>query len=149
MFKLIGHFSEQLKEVIVWDKVNAQPAIGHGVMNSQFELILVFDKNNAISRKFDKRSFDRGTLSNLWSIKRGKKIDSSHGAVFPIELADKIISSFTEAGDTILDPFMGTGTTGVSAERLNREFIGIEVDEKYFQIAKERNNLDQEENEDE
>ena len=46
--------------------------------------------------------------------------------------------SWSNGGDTVLDPFLGSGTTGVSAKRLNRNFIGIERDETYFNIAKKR-----------
>ena len=137
-FKMIGDFSDSLKEIIVWDKVNSQPAMSAGVLNRQSELLLVFDSKNAISRKFETAQFARGTLSDVWQIKRGKKIAGTHGAVFPIELAEKIISNFTNEGDTIFDPFAGTGTTGVACQNLNRNFIGIELDAGYFEIAKKR-----------
>ena len=140
LFKLIGEYAEILKEIIVWDKINAQPAIGELILNSQYELILVFDRDNAISRKFQNGNFDRGTLSNHWSIKRGKKPVKCHGAIFPIKLAEKVIKNFSKPNDIILDPFMGTGTTGIACKKLNREFIGIELDETYYKIAKERIN---------
>lgn len=138
IFKLIGEFYEQIKEVVIWDKCNSQPAIGKNVLNSQFEIILILEKSKPYSRAFESAQFDRGTLNNIWSIKRGKKISSSHGAVFPQELADKVISNFTSEGAVILDPFMGTGTTGVSAKELGRKFIGIEMDSDYFDFSKKR-----------
>lgn len=138
LFKLIGEFSHQLKELIIWDKVNAQPAIGAGVLNSQFEVLLVFDSNNAISRKFGSAQFNRGTLTNLWSIKRGKKLHKEHGAVFPLELAEKVINNFSFKGSTIFDPFMGTGTTGEAALNLGRNFIGCEIDQDYHDFAYDR-----------
>lgn len=138
LFKLIGHFSSHIKEFIVWDKVNAQPAIGGGVMNSQFEAILVLQRSNPESRSFKTSQFKRGTLPNLWSIKRGPKVSKEHGATFPLELADKILTNFTCDGAVVLDPFMGTGTTGVAAKRLGREFIGFELDKDYFNLACER-----------
>jgi site-specific DNA-methyltransferase (adenine-specific) len=139
-FKLIGEFSENIKEIVIWDKVNAQPAIGVGVLNSQFEVLLFIsgDKKNAMTRRFEECGFKRGTLSNLWRIKRGKKIYKNHGATFPLELSDKIISNFSNENDIVLDPFLGTGTTALSAKNLNRRFIGIEKDDKYFEIAKKR-----------
>lgn len=142
LFKLIGEYAEQIKEIIIWDKINGQPAMGESILNSQFEVILVFDRSNAISRKFQNGNFDRGTLSNHWSIKRdgGRRRAKYHGAVFPIELAEKVICNFSKEGDTILDPFMGTGTTGVACKNLNRNFIGIEIDPDYFKIATERIN---------
>ena len=138
LFKILGEFSEYIKEFIIWDKVNAQPAIGKCVLNSQFEVLIVLQKSAPESRHFKTAQFDRGTLSNHWSIKRGKKPVKGHGAVFPVELAEKVIKNFSTEGSIILDPFMGTGTTGVAAKTLNRKFIGIELDENYFNTAKDR-----------
>ena len=140
LFRLIGEFHLQLKEFIIWDKENAQPAIGRNVLNSQFEVLLVLQNSKPQSRAFDTAQFPRGTLSNLWKIKRGKKPCKTHGAVFPLELAEKIIKNFSLEGNTILDPFLGTGTTGLACKNLNRNFIGIELDETYFNIAKQRIN---------
>ena len=75
MFKIIGELSDYLKDIIVWDKGYAQPAMAHKVFNRRTELILIFDSKNAISRQFEKANFQRGTLDDLWLIKRGKKID--------------------------------------------------------------------------
>ncbi len=138
LFRLMGEFHEKVKEFIIWDKVNAQPAIGANVLNSQFEVIIVFQNSKPESRSFATSTFERGTLSNLWSIKRGKKYSPNHGATFPVELAEKVISNFSSAGNVVLDPFMGLGTTGVAAKNLNRDFIGIELDNDYFEIAKKR-----------
>jgi site-specific DNA-methyltransferase (adenine-specific)/modification methylase len=138
LFKLIGEYAEMIKEIIIWDKVNSQPAIRDGVLNSQFEVILVFDKKDAMNRRFSKANFMRGSLSNHWSIKRGKKPISGHGAIFPTQLAEKIVLNFSDIGHTILDPFMGSGTTGVVALKNNRKFIGFEIDTDYFQSAKKR-----------
>lgn len=64
--------------------------------------------------------------------------DGRHPTEKPIPLMMEIIADFTQPGQTILDPFMGSGTTGVAALRLGRNFIGIEKDPVYFAIAKER-----------
>lgn len=138
LFKLLGEFSEKVKEFIVWDKINAEPAIGEGVLNSRFEAVIVFQNSAPESRKFETAQFGRGTLQNVWQIKRGKKIDGSHGAVFPLELAELIIENFTKANATVLDPFLGTGTTGLAAKNLGRDFVGIEMLQKYYDIAQER-----------
>ena len=138
LFKLLGEFSNKMKEFIVWDKEVAQPAIGSGVLNSQFEVLFVLQNSAPESRHFKTAQFGRGTLPNLWRIKRGPKVDKSHGAVFPLELAEAVIGNFTPEGAHILDPFMGTGTTGVACSRLGRKFTGIEISENYFNIAKKR-----------
>lgn len=138
LFRLMGEFSDKIKELIIWDKVNAQPAIGKNVLNSQFEILLVLQNSKPESRAFEQAQFDRGTLSNLWSIKRGKKIDKNHGAVFPLELAEKVIANFSQPGQVVLDPFMGVGTSGVAAKTLQRDFIGIEINNDYFQVSEAR-----------
>lgn len=138
IFKLLGDFNEYVKDIIVWDKVNAQPAMGEGVLNRQSELIIVFDKRNAISRKFNYCNFDRGTLNDVWQIKRGKKVTGSHGATFPEELVEKILLNFSREGDVVYDPFMGTGTTAVVAKQLGRRFIGSELLQHYVEIANAR-----------
>ena len=61
-----------------------------------------------------------------------------HGATFPEQLANDHIISWSNEGDTVLDCFMGSGTTGKMALLNNRKFIGIEKDAGYFEIAKQR-----------
>ena len=140
IFKMIGEFSDNLKEIIVWDKGNGQPAMQQQVLNRRTELILVFEKDYPISRQFRNRGqFKRGTLDDLWLIKRGKNVGGeNHGAVFPVELVSTILENFSKEGDVIYDPFMGTGTTAVVAKRLKRKFIGSEISQKYIDIAEER-----------
>lgn len=140
IFKMIGEFSDNLKEIIVWDKGNGQPAMQQQVLNRRTELILVFEKDYPISRQFRNRGqFKRGTLDDLWLIKRGKNVGGqNHGAVFPVELVSTILENFSEEGDIVYDPFMGTGTTAVVAKQLKRKFIGSEISQKYIDIAEER-----------
>ena len=137
-FKIIGEYNEYLKDIFIWDKSYGQPAMAKNVVNRRTELLLIFDSKNAISRQFDKCNFDRGTLEDIWEIKRGKKVDKSHSAVFPEELADKIITLFSNEGDLIYDPFMGTGTTAISSIKNNRNWIGSEISSKYCEIVEER-----------
>jgi len=63
---------------------------------------------------------------------------AGHPCPKPLEWATKQIEMLTQLGDTILDPFMGSGTTGVACVQTGRNFIGIEIDEGYFNIAKQR-----------
>ena len=138
IFKIIGELSDYLKDIVIWDKGNGQPAMAERVMNRRTELVLIFDRNNAISRQFEKCNFNRGTLDDLWLIKRGKKVSSEHGAVFPEELVSTILDNFTNEGDVIYDPFMGTGSTAVVCKKLKRKFIGSEISKEYMKVINER-----------
>jgi DNA modification methylase len=62
----------------------------------------------------------------------------NHPAPYPVELAERLIRMFSFVGDTVLDPFMGTGTTNLGASRWGRNSIGVEVDPHYFQNARKR-----------
>jgi len=138
IFKMIGDFNENLKDIIVWDKGVAQPAMQKQVLNRRTELILVFEKDYPISRQFRYANFERGTLTDIWEIKRGKKISKEHGAIFPEELVSKIITNFTNEKEVVYDPFMGLGTTAVVCKKLNRRFIGSEISENYIEIIEDR-----------
>jgi len=61
-----------------------------------------------------------------------------HPAPFPLELAERLVRMFSFVGDTVLDPFMGTGTTNLAAARWGRHSVGVEVDPHYFDLASER-----------
>jgi site-specific DNA-methyltransferase (adenine-specific) len=136
IFKMIGEFSDQLKEIIVWDKGHGQPAMQEQVLNRRTELILVFENDYPISRQFRSAKFKRGTLEDIWEIKRERKkgVDN-HGATFPEELIKTILDNFTEENDVIYDPFLGTGTTAVVSKKLNRRYIGSELSKDYFKIC--------------
>lgn len=63
-----------------------------------------------------------------------------HPTVKPVQLIEYLLALCNKGNDVILDPFMGSGTTGIACKQLNRKFIGMEIDKEYFQIAKERIN---------
>ncbi len=77
---------------------------------------------------------------NIFYYDVGKNDKTEHNAPFPELLARDHILSWSNEGDTVFDPFMGSGTTGKMAKLLNRNFIGIELDEGYFKIAQDRIN---------
>jgi site-specific DNA-methyltransferase (adenine-specific)/modification methylase len=139
IFKMIGEFSDNLKEIIIWDKGHGQPAMQEQVLNRRSELILVFEKDYPISRQFRSATFKRGTLDDVWEIKRERKkgVDN-HGATFPEQLIFTILENFSKEGDIVYDPFLGTGTTAVVAKKMGRNFIGSEIGEDYFNISKEQ-----------
>ena len=77
-----------------------------------------------------------GQRFNIWEL--NPQSVKGHPAPFPESLANDHIISWSNEGDTVFDPFMGSGTTGVAAQRLGRNFIGIELDKEYYDIANER-----------
>lgn len=90
---------------------------------------------------FVRKEYSRRT--NLWRISIGKnKETQGHPAPFPEALANDHIISWSNEGDVVLDPFMGSGTTGKMAIRNSRNFIGIELNEEYFKIAERRIGLE-------
>lgn len=140
IFKMIGDFSKNLKDIIIWDKGYAEPAIQEQVLNRQSELILVFEKDYPISRQFRSAVFKRGTLGDVWKIGRDRKKErgQNHGAVFPEELIKTIIENFSKKNDVIYDPFLGTGTTAVVAKKLGRKYLGSELLKSYYKISQKR-----------
>ena len=73
----------------------------------------------------------------LWDDIQGEP-QTNHPAPYPVALAERLTRMFSFAGDTVLDPFAGTGTTSVAASRVGRDSISIELEEKYIEIAEER-----------
>ena len=78
-------------------------------------------------------------MRNLWEI-NAERHKTRHPAEKPESLLSRIIAIGSRPGDTVLDPFMGSGTTGVVAQRMGRKFIGFETDPDYFCIALQRIN---------
>ena len=79
-----------------------------------------------------------GARYNIWEIPPEKNNKTGHPAVFPERLAIDHIQSWSGVGDTVLDPFMGSGTTGIACIKTGRNFIGMELDKQYFDIAAKR-----------
>lgn len=138
----LGECAELVKEIAVWDKKHGQPAIGEGVFNSRYEFI-IFLGNKPITRSFIHQDtgepmFPKGTIPNVWEVRNTQSADPDHGAVFPVQLCEHIIRSFSREGDHVFDPFTGTGTTGIAAVSLNRQFTGTEISQHYTTRSRER-----------
>jgi modification methylase len=73
----------------------------------------------------------------IWSDLRGTS-NPRHPAPYPVEFAERLVRMFSFVGDTVMDPFMGTGTTNIAAARWGRNSVGIELDAKYFEMARAR-----------
>lgn len=83
---------------------------------------------------------DNGTRypTQVWKFQRDCLTSNLHPTQKPLALIEELVKTFTNENDVVLDNCMGSGTTGVACKRLNREFIGIELDPTYFNIAKNR-----------
>ena len=107
------------------------------------ELIIIlykkdWKKNNKKMSDITKSEFIEWT-NGLWTFPgQNKKGAGGHPAPFPVELPRRCIKLFSFIGDTILDPFMGSGSTMIASILNNRKGIGIEVDNEYCEIAKKR-----------
>lgn len=121
-------------DTLIWQKQNAQPAMAENVLNSQFEYIHVF--SHKANRVIGTKKF-RGTLSNVLDIsKQNKNGVKEHNATFPIDFAAHFVQNFCE--NSVLDLFLGSGTTMVAAHQLKRKCYGMELDPKYCQAIIDR-----------
>lgn len=117
---------------LIWDKGNK--IMGQCYM-SQFEYILFF-------RKGKHKKINNCGTSDILSVPNKKTKDENgknlHDVEKPVQLMKILVENSSNEKDIVLDPFMGIGSTGIACVELNRNFIGIEIDENYFNIAKER-----------
>jgi len=146
---LTSRFNFILSANIIWNKKNTSNRTAWGSWMkpscpsypTTFEYILIFSKN---SKKLTKNGETDVTkeefikfANSLWEFP-GETKKVNHPAPFPKELPKRLIKMNTYKEALVLDPFMGSGTTGVVCAELGRKFIGIEIDKEYFELAKER-----------
>jgi site-specific DNA-methyltransferase (adenine-specific) len=118
-----------IKNILVWDKNSFGMGDLYGQYAPSYEFIIFAVKEQG--RKLNgKRERD------LLSFQKTKC--DLHPTQKPVDLLEYLITKSSNENDTILDPFMGSGSTGVACVKTNRNFIGIELDENYFNIAKKR-----------
>ena len=123
----IGHHFN-VKNILVWKKNNTSMGDLKGDFAPMVEFIIFFQKG--------RRLIEGKRTPNIFEFKKtGNKF---HPTEKPVDLCEHLISKFSKPNQIVLDPFMGSGSTGVAAKNLNRNFIGIEKDKEYFEIAKKR-----------
>lgn len=134
LIDFLYNMKEYYADTLIWQKQNAQPAMAENVLNSQFEYIHVF--SHKANRAIGTKQF-RGTLSNVLDIsKQNKNGVKEHNATFPIDFAAHFVQNFCE--NSVLDLFLGSGTTMVAAHQLKRKCYGMELDPKYCQVIVDR-----------
>ena len=113
----------------IWRKRNGAPQFTGDRPGTGWEAV-------AICHRPGKKRWNGGGRHGFWDV---PKVNfAGHPTSKPVALYEAFASDFTEAGSTILDPFMGSGTTGVACVKTGRKFIGIELDRGYFDIAVKR-----------
>lgn len=124
---LLKHIS--VRNMLVWDKISG-PGSSYAFIH---ELILFAEKDTPYmkgSNIFRIPGFSAGAKKT-----NGEML---HPTQKPVEVIEKLITDSTKEGDLVLDCFMGSGTTAVAAKKLNRNFIGFEIQEKYITISENR-----------
>ena len=135
------HYLKQIAEenkfkqfrLIRWDKTNPVP------VNSKLNYLSNATEYALTCVKGGKPTFHSEYNPGIFKypICSGKE-RTEHPTQKPLNLMQELLKIHTNDGDIVLDPFMGSGSTGVACKNLNRNFIGIELDENYFKIAEER-----------
>lgn len=130
-------------------------------LGCDYKQLIRWEKTNPIPRNI-KRLYVHDCEYCVWAVKKGKwtfntnwqdhsylrpkliapicggKEKTIHTTQKPLSIMSELVKTMTNEGDVVLDPFMGSGTTGVACQQLNRQFIGIEQEPSYFEVAKQR-----------
>jgi site-specific DNA-methyltransferase (adenine-specific) len=138
---------------IAWFKPNGAPALAGRNFTASHETIIWASKgkkakhvfNYSISKNWDVENdklYSKGKqMRSVWSIPstpKREKLEGNHPTQKPLELLKRLVAMCTNEGDTVLDPFCGSGTTGVACVLLNRNFIGIDLDQSYLDLSAKR-----------
>ena len=116
------------RRLCIWEKTNPSPMNGDKLWLSGVEWCLF--------GRFPKATFNEHCKNTVFRYPCGR--NKLHPTQKPLELIERLVLASSNPGDTVLDPFMGSGTTGVAALQNQREFVGIEKDAGYFDIAQKR-----------
>lgn len=120
-----------IKNIIIWIKNNWTAGDLQAQFGKQYEMIIYANKGRS-PFKIDKR------LTDVWYSERVAGKEQEHQNQKPLSLITKILDIHTSENDLIFDGFMGSFTTAVACHRLNRRFIGAELDEEYYRLGSER-----------
>lgn len=131
-----------LRSDIVWDKPNAMPESVKDRPSRSHEFLFMLTKSERYFYDYEaaKEPAANGSRRNrrsVWKV-HTQATEHAHYAVFPPGLIEPCILSSTRAGDFVLDPFFGSGTVGLVCQKLNRRFVGIELNPEYADLAVRR-----------
>ena len=118
----------KVKNILTWVKNNASMGDLKGDFAPKTEFIIFFHKG--------RRLINGRRDPNVLEFKKTR--NELHPTQKPVDMTEYLIEKFSDEGDLVLDPFMGSGTTGIACINTNRNFIGMELDASYFEVAKDR-----------
>jgi site-specific DNA-methyltransferase (adenine-specific)/modification methylase len=124
-------------QFMAWHKTDPVPNFYHTSFLNSVELIACFWNKGHKWNFLDERSMHNFIESTVCRSPERLK-DPKHPTQKPVKILEHIITIASDRGDVILDPFMGVASTGVAAKNLGRDFIGFEIDKKYYNAAKKR-----------
>ena len=120
----------KIKNMIIWVKNNWTAGDLKAQFGKQYEIIFLVNKG--------RKCFNGGRITDVWHFNRVAGKNQLHQNQKPIDLLEQCILKHSNENDIVFDGFMGSGSTGVAALNLGRNFIGIELNENYFNIANNR-----------
>jgi len=126
-----------LRQDIIWNKPNPMPESVRDRCTKSHEYIFLFSKSQNYYFDVDAIKEETRRKRSVWNVTK-KPYKGAHFAVFPPDLIEPCILAGSEKGDTILDPFMGSGTTAMVSKKLDRYYIGCELHENYGNLIEER-----------
>ncbi len=128
--------------IVVWHKSDPPPLIYKSKFRFSYELLIWAKKGKSYSFNYNAMYKENNCeMEDVWTLPAVQKYEKNfgyHPTQKPEILLQRIIKCSSKKGDLILDPFMGSGTTCYVAKKYGREFIGIEKNKEYFQIANSR-----------
>ncbi|WP_236686769.1 DNA-methyltransferase [Streptococcus phocae] len=122
----------KIKNIIIWEKNNHTAGDLEAQFGKQYEMIILANKG--------RKQFNGERLTDVWKFKRVSHEKLIHQNQKPIELIKRCIIKHSKVGDLVFDGFMGSGTTAVACIDTERNFIGSEIDDEYFNTAIDRIN---------
>lgn len=125
----LQHYQNCNFDLICWHKTNPIPATNNIYLRDTEYILFFREKGVKLFRTYE---------SKHTYFLSGVQRNTVHPTQKPLELVTRFIQNSSLKGEVVLDPFMGSGTTGVACIKLNRHFIGCELDRAYFNVAKER-----------
>ena len=136
-FKYISMNKKLKYDLLVWDKVKYTMKSSK-FYTSDIEYVVRIYQAGVSLRKVLTEDGAKSDINHYMKRQAHPQPRGEHGTMKPVNLIENFIRVASDEHDVVLDPFVGSGTTGVACKNLNRNFIGIELDEIYFNVAKER-----------